>query len=159
MSVIRIRWFTAAHRDSSDLIAFFSFRFFIRLVEGHPIPFALNYSFGHLCQLCASTFLCGPKRQCQRMFDETRRHTSIVYLSCLGLTLLIVFLPIPRSPKLILLILCMLVQFAASVWYTLSYIPYGRRTFLRLMFRTLGIDDPTPPAATTMMPFRNLQLT
>jgi len=64
------------------LIAFFSFRFFIHLVEGHPIPFALNYTFGHILQLLASTFLCGPKRQFKNMFDDKRRLTSIVYLSC-----------------------------------------------------------------------------
>jgi hypothetical protein len=45
------------------MIAFFSFRFFIDLIEGNPIPFALNYTFGHILQLIASTFLCGPKRQ------------------------------------------------------------------------------------------------
>jgi hypothetical protein len=45
------------------LIAFFSFRFFIQLVEGNPIPFALNYTFGHILQQLASMFLCGPKRQ------------------------------------------------------------------------------------------------
>jgi hypothetical protein len=45
------------------MIAFFSFRFFMKLVAGNPIPFAFNYSFGHSCQLLASTFLCGPKRQ------------------------------------------------------------------------------------------------
>ena len=80
------------------LIAFFSFRFFIRLVEGNALPFAINYTvrcdkdmvassiddctaslwdspipcvrvrvdspqFGHILQLLASMFLCGPKRQ------------------------------------------------------------------------------------------------
>jgi hypothetical protein len=35
----------------------------VELVEGYPIPFALNYTFGHILQLLASTFLCGPKRQ------------------------------------------------------------------------------------------------
>ena len=45
------------------LIAFFSFRFFIRLVEGNPLPFAINYTSGHILQLMASMFLCGPKRQ------------------------------------------------------------------------------------------------
>lgn len=64
------------------MIAFFSFRFFIHLVEGNPIPFALNYTFGHILQLLASTFLCGPKRQFKNMFDDKRRVTSIVYLSC-----------------------------------------------------------------------------
>ena len=64
------------------MIAVFSFRFFIRLVEGHPVPFALNYTFGHILQLLASTFLCGPKRQFKSMFDDKRRTTSITYLSC-----------------------------------------------------------------------------
>lgn len=45
------------------LIAFFSFRFFIRLVEGNPVPFAVNYTTGHVLQLLASMFLCGPRRQ------------------------------------------------------------------------------------------------
>lgn len=33
------------------LIAFFSFKFFIRLVEGNPMPFVVNYTFGmfHYC--------------------------------------------------------------------------------------------------------------
>jgi Got1/Sft2-like family len=47
----------------ADMIAFFSFTFFIELVEGNPLPFAMNYTFGHILQLLASTFLCGPKRQ------------------------------------------------------------------------------------------------
>lgn len=70
----------------TDMIAFFSFKFFIKLVEGHPVPFAVNYTFGHILQLMvgppcfarprdispmqlfsyksqASTFLCGPQRQ------------------------------------------------------------------------------------------------
>jgi Got1/Sft2-like family len=69
--------FTIGH-----MIAFFSFRFFIRLVEGNPVPFALNYTFGHILQLLASTFLCGPKRQFKSMFDDKRRITTIAYLSC-----------------------------------------------------------------------------
>jgi hypothetical protein len=75
------------------------------------------------------------------MFDEKRRQTSIVYLSCLGSTLLVVFLPLPGSIKLVLLLLLMLTQFSASVWYSLSYIPYGRRTALRFLRRALGIEE------------------
>jgi Got1/Sft2-like family len=81
------------------------------------------------------------------MFDATRRLTSIIYLSCLAGTLFIVFLPLPRqirSLKLPLLLLLMLVQFAASVWYTLSYIPYGRRTFTKCIKRQLGLAEPAP---------------
>jgi len=81
------------------LIAFFSFRFFIHLVEGHPIPFALNYTFGHILQLLASTFLCGPKRQFKNMFDDKRRLTSIVYLSCCKSLLLAMLLCLLKPSK------------------------------------------------------------
>ena len=54
----------------TDLIAFFSFRFFIRLIAGNPIPFALNYTVGHLLQLSASTFLCGPRRQFMYVWED-----------------------------------------------------------------------------------------
>lgn len=75
------------------------------------------------------------------MFDEKRRETTIVYLSCLMLTLLIVFIPMPSKVKLLVLIVVMMVQFCASCWYSLSYIPYGRRTALHLMKRIVGIED------------------
>lgn len=129
------------NQTMKDLIAFFSFRFFIRLIEGDPLPFALNYTFGHVLQLLASTFLCGPKRQFKNMFDKHRRDTSIVYLSCLVLTLLFVFIPMPGPLKLILLLLLMMIQFCASIWYSLSYIPYGRRTVTQCAKRQLGIED------------------
>jgi Got1/Sft2-like family len=124
-----------------DMIAFFSFRFFIDLIRGNPYPFAFNYTFGHILQLSASTFLCGPKRQFKNMFDSKRRETSIVYLSCLVLTLLFVFIPLPGPLKLIVLLSLMMTQFCASLWYSLSYIPYGRRTVLQCMKRQLGIED------------------
>jgi hypothetical protein len=124
-----------------DLVAFMSFRFFIQLVEGNPIPFALNYCFGHMAQLASSTFLCGPSRQFKVMFDEKRKDTTIVYLTCLALCLTTVFLPIPGMIKLFLLVGIMLTQCAASLWYSLSYIPYGRRTALRLVKKYLGIEE------------------
>jgi len=34
-----------------------------------------------------------------------------------------------------------MIQLGASVWYTLSYIPYGRRTALKYVKRTLGIEE------------------
>jgi hypothetical protein len=75
------------------------------------------------------------------MFDEKRRITSIVYLSCLGSILVIVFLPLPGAIKLITLLLLTIAQFSASTWYTLSYVPYGRRTLLKFLKRTLGIEE------------------
>jgi len=78
------------------------------------------------------------------MFDEKRRYTSIVYLSCLVSTIVIVFIPIPveyGAIKLLLLVLLLIAQFCASLWYTLSYIPYGRRTFMRMLKGAFGIEE------------------
>lgn len=127
------------------LIAFFSFRFFIKLMEGNPLPFAINYTSGHVLQLLSSMFLCGPQRQFRNMFDPTRYLTSVIYLSCLAITLVLVFIPLkPHILKLLILVALTMAQFCASCWYSLSYIPYGRRTALRLIYKTLGL---TPPAS------------
>jgi hypothetical protein len=75
------------------------------------------------------------------MFDEKRRITSFVYLGCLVSTLVIVFLPLPSLIKLFFLLGLMVTQFCASCWYSLSYIPFGRRTGLRILRNALGLED------------------
>ena len=73
------------------------------------------------------------------MFDQTRYVTSVVYLSCLVFTLILIFIPMVGGLKLLLLLIFTLSQFVASCWYSLSYIPYGRRTALRLIQKyTIG---------------------
>mmetsp|Transcript_26519 Transcript_26519/g.64627 ORF Transcript_26519/g.64627 Transcript_26519/m.64627 type:complete len:205 (+) Transcript_26519:168-782(+) len=126
------------------LITFMSFKFFIELIEGYPVPFALNYSFGNIMSLMSSCFLCGPRKQFKNLFDDTRRQTSIVYLSCLGATLVVVFLPIQWVLQLFILICLLITQCLSSFWYSLSYIPYGRRTVARVVKRTLGLNESEP---------------
>uniref|UniRef100_A0A7S1TWS6 Vesicle transport protein n=1 Tax=Phaeomonas parva TaxID=124430 RepID=A0A7S1TWS6_9STRA len=52
--------------------------------------FAVFYTMGNVVALCSGLFLMGPGKQCTKMWDETRRITSAVYLSlilivfCLG---------------------------------------------------------------------------
>lgn len=126
------------------LITFMSFKFFVELVEGYPVPFALNYSFGNVLSLASSWFLCGPKAQFKNMMDDRRRLTSITYLSCLATTLAVVFIPIKSSIKLCILLILLFTQFAASFWYSLSYVPYGRKTVLKILKRTFGLNDSSP---------------
>ena len=126
------------------LITFMSFKFFVELVEGFPVPFALNYSFGNILSLASSWFLCGPRKQMKSMLDDRRRITSITYLSCLVCTLLVVFIPIKSGIKLFVLLLLLLTQFAASFWYSLSYVPYGRKTVLKVLKRAVGLNDSQP---------------
>lgn len=88
------------------------------------------------------------------MFDDKRRQTSIVYLSCLGSTILVIFLPLPGPIKLIVLLMLMMTQFCASVWYSLSYIPYGRRTASRCLKRQLGLEEAADYSNITMPSIR-----
>lgn len=79
----------------------------------------------------------------RNMFDEKRYLTSVTYLSCLGATLVIIFIPMPGVLKFIIILCLTLAQFCASTWYSLSYIPYGRRAALRIIKKVLGIEDTT----------------
>jgi len=122
------------------MITFMSFKFFIQLIEGNPVPFALNYTTGNMLAISASGFLCGPKRQLRNMFDDRRKHVTTVYLSCLASTLIVTFVPLPWALKLAVLVSLLLTQCGANIWYSLSYVPYGRKTALRLGKKFLGID-------------------
>mmetsp|Transcript_4616 Transcript_4616/g.6954 ORF Transcript_4616/g.6954 Transcript_4616/m.6954 type:complete len:252 (-) Transcript_4616:148-903(-) len=123
------------------LMTFMSFRLFIKLVEGNPAPFVFLYSSGNILSLMSSMFLSGPARQLKSMFDEKRWLTSTVYLVSLTCSIAICFIPIPTGPKIGLLVLLLLVQMSASLWYTLSYIPYGRATAKRMLRSVLPTDE------------------
>jgi len=64
-------------------------------------------------------FLMGPWRQIKNMFDPSRLIATLVYLGLLVITLVVAF----KFPNIPLLIVLVVLQFAALVWYTASYIP------------------------------------
>ena len=122
------------------LITFTSFQFFEELINGNPIPFVIIYTLGNIISLFSSMFLCGPSRQLKRMFDDTRKITTIVYLSALCLSIIVCFIPFDAGVKLGILVILLLIQFGASTWYTLSYIPLARRAVKKCVKRELGDD-------------------
>lgn len=123
------------------LISSMSFQFFKDLVDGNPVPFVIIYSLGNIISLLSSMFLCGPARQLRRMFDDTRKVTTIVYLSALVLSIIVCFIPFNSSAKLLILVILIITQFFASLWYTLSYIPLARRTVLRCFKKEFGDEN------------------
>mmetsp|Transcript_10640 Transcript_10640/g.15018 ORF Transcript_10640/g.15018 Transcript_10640/m.15018 type:complete len:190 (-) Transcript_10640:91-660(-) len=125
------------------LITFLSFKFFIELMEGNAIPFVVVYSVGNILSLLSSMFLSGPRRHFKNLFDEKRRCTSITFLTSLALSIGICFIPMEHKLKLSLLILLLLIQFCANLWYNLSYIPFGRRTVKNFLKRLIGLDERT----------------
>ncbi|CAM9547305.1 unnamed protein product [Heterosigma akashiwo] len=98
----------------------------VKLIKGDPLPFVLFYTIGNVVSLCGSFFLSGPWNQLKKMFKPDRLIATTVYLATIGLTLFIAFTPvIPFKGPLILLLV--IVQFCALLWYNLSYIPYARK--------------------------------
>ena len=94
-----------------------------------------------LCSLLATLFLVGPHRQLANMFDETRKVTTIVFLASLFLVLVLCFVNMENILKLTLLVTLVLVQFFASLWYSLSYIPFARKTVVKIGREKFGYAD------------------
>jgi len=123
------------------IITFLSFSFFIEMVRGDPAPFVMVYTLGNILSLLSSMFLCGPKRQLKNMIDEKRRYTTIVFMSSLLLAIIICFIEFDQGPKLFLLILLLIIQACASLWYSLSYIPFARTQVVSCMKGAFGMND------------------
>jgi hypothetical protein len=94
------------------------------VVHHDPLPFVMNATIGNILALAGSFFLSGPKHQMDRMWHDKRRTATTLYLSSLGLTLCVAFVPIPVGKGLLLLLL-MLCQYVSIAWYCLSYIPFA----------------------------------
>ena len=95
---------------------------FPMLLAGDPTPFAWTYSLGNLLSIASSTFLVGPRMQCEQMVSPVRLGATAAYLlSIFGTAWSALVL---RAAPLTLLMV--IVQFAALGWYCASYIPYGR---------------------------------
>lgn len=108
---------------------------FKRLLFGDPLPFVIVSTVGNIISLSGACFLSGPRAQTRKMFHETRRIASVVYLSCMLITLLVAFLCTGFKWQAPLMIILMITQYVAVTWYCLSYIPFARdavkKAFLR----------------------------
>ena len=122
-------------------MTFLSFRLFIQLVLGNPAPFVFLYTSGNIVSIASSIFLSGPTRQLRLMFDEKRYVTTVTYLIALCVSIVVCFIPMATGLKIGLLVLLLLIQMCANIWYTLSYIPYGRATVRRMIVSYLSNDD------------------
>lgn len=86
------------------------------------VPFGVCYTLGNIFLLSSTFFLVGPMRQLKYMFSPVRIIASLIYLAALGLTIFVAF----TSHSFILVLVCVIIQIGALVWYVASYIPYCR---------------------------------
>jgi hypothetical protein len=105
------------------LLSFGSFMRMKDLVGGNPVPLVINVTMGNVLALCGSFFLTGPTQQIQRMWHETRRIATVMYLGSLSLTFILLLTPHHKGKGLILFLL-MIFQYVAITWYvTFTSVP------------------------------------
>lgn len=88
-------------------------------------------SFGTLLSLTSTFFLMGPQSQLEYMMDEHRRTASLLYVGSIFLCLFTAL----AFHSFFLCAVTTLIQYGCLVWYSLTYIPYGREVVLSFLFR------------------------
>jgi hypothetical protein len=87
--------------------------------------------------LCSTGFLSGPKAQCRKMWLPTRRWSTAFYLFMMIIVLVVALLK--QSVWLVLFLLG--IEIIAGVWYSISFIPFGRKIVLQFL-RATGVCFP-----------------
>ncbi|KAG2205407.1 hypothetical protein INT47_007192 [Mucor saturninus] len=97
------------------------------LLVGNIVAFAILYSCGNVISLFSLTFIIGIPKQVKTMFAPVRFWATVVYIVLLALTLAMSI----WLRNFALSIVLVIIQFSALVWYSASYIPYGREIIRR----------------------------
>ncbi|XP_050430633.1 vesicle transport protein SFT2A [Adelges cooleyi] len=84
--------------------------------------FSIFYTLGNVTSLLSTCFLMGPMKQVKKMFSSSRIIATVIALVMIVLTL-VAAIGMKNAP---LTFLCIIFQFLALTWYSLSYIPYAR---------------------------------
>lgn len=108
-----------------------SFGSTMSIANGDTTQFGVLYSIGNLVALLSTAFLVGPKRQLKNMFHKKRALATVIYLASLIGTLAVAL----ATQNSIAVIAMLVVQFAALVWYSLSYIPFARDAVKKMVAR------------------------
>ena len=98
-----------------------SFGSFVRLKDllfGNPTPIVVHVTMGNVLSLMGTCFLSGPSSQIRRMYHESRRVATVMYLGSIGLSLLLLVTP-GHFGKGFLLFLLLCFQYVAVTWYVL----------------------------------------
>ncbi|CAI5739199.1 unnamed protein product [Hyaloperonospora brassicae] len=113
----------------------FGSTFALILSSNNGAKFGVTYTLGNIISLCGSGFLVGPKQQVKLMFKPIRRIATIIYLAMI-LVVITVAIAAPRFGLVVLLLV--FIQFVAALWYSASYIPYGRKVLAAIAQKLCG---------------------
>ena len=116
------------------LFQFMAMGSIVGVLLGRTNKFAFLYTFGNVVSIFGTLFLVGPSRQIQNMVDQNRKNASLVFCGSIIMTLLSLYV----FHNKLLTVLFVIIQFAAYVWYILSYVPYGRECLMNIIQRITG---------------------
>eukprot|EP01100_Stratorugosa_tubuloviscum_P000937 TRINITY_DN1206_c0_g1_i1.p1 TRINITY_DN1206_c0_g1~~TRINITY_DN1206_c0_g1_i1.p1 ORF type:complete len:198 (+),score=44.03 TRINITY_DN1206_c0_g1_i1:123-716(+) len=85
-----------------------------------PTTFGILYTFSSIFYLGSTFFLVGPKRQAKNMCVPNRAIASFLFVASMAMTLYSAI----GLESVVLVLLFVVLQLAALIWYTASYIPY-----------------------------------
>lgn len=117
---------------AGQLLQFFACSSIFGVLLGHPGRFARCYSMGNMMMITGSFFLSGPKRQCNKIKEKDRAPCFGAFITSMVLTLTVVFAS-PFIGRALLILVLVVIQWCAQVWYILSYIPYGHTVGRRVV--------------------------
>ena len=116
------------------LFQFMAMGSIVGVLIGRTNKFAFMYTVGNVVSVFATFFLVGPVRQFKNMIDVQRRNASLAFCGAIVMTLLALYV----FHSKLLTVVFVVVQFAAYVWYILSYVPYGRECLMNVIQRIRG---------------------
>jgi len=108
--------------------------FYLPLIVLAPAKFSISYSLANIFLLGSTSFLVGPWKQMNQMFEGSRAMVSIVYL--VSLFLLFYVAIIIRNIFIVMPVL--MVQVISLAFYVMSYVPFGQGMLKRICSWTLG---------------------
>ncbi|KAI1721574.1 got1/Sft2-like family domain-containing protein [Ditylenchus destructor] len=93
------------------------------IFAGKLTGFAVMVSLGSVISIISTFFLSGPVKQLKKMFEPVRIIATLIYIVMIIFTLIAGL--VLKNPPLALI--CIIGQYLAMAWYSLSYIPFARQ--------------------------------
>ncbi|KAA8493832.1 Vesicle transport protein SFT2B [Porphyridium purpureum] len=109
---------------------FFAFMW-LPMIVLKPAKFGLAFTFGNVMCVSSTVFLVGPKAQLSAMFHPVRAYAAYAYCGAIAFTLFACFNG--GSLRYLMVLVALIVEVLALLWYALSYIPYGRQLISSLI--------------------------
>ncbi|CAH0486069.1 unnamed protein product [Peronospora farinosa] len=122
------------------LSGLFAFAATVMLFTGvHHVRFyALFYSLSNVATFCSLIFIMGQNRLQKRMLSSKRSVTGRAWMGSMALTITVAFF---WSSHWFIVIVLLLLQFGSMIWYSTSYIPFGRKFLHKYMAKRIVLVD------------------